>query len=138
MWIDELMTPSVMSLDMFKLRRLPKRRDIPVQVPQPLMQRRVSASDIPDIALEMLDVYWIEADDGRVEADVCFGYRGAEVVGCGVLCEVRFDAVEGGEEGLDGFFVGFLGSEGGVSYWKGVEERGGKSTWRSRICRRRC
>lgn len=31
-----------------------------------------------------------------------------------MLGEVGFGAVEGGEEGLDGFFVGFLGSGGGL------------------------
>jgi hypothetical protein len=30
----------------------------------------VSAADVPDVALEVLDVDCVEADDGRVEADV--------------------------------------------------------------------
>ena len=57
-----------------------------------------------------------------------------------MLGEVGFGAVEGGEEGLDGIFVGFLGSGGGcVSVgWGGVEEAVGNLTWRSQICRRRC
>ena len=56
----------------------------------------------------MLHVDRVEADDGRVEADVGFGDVGSEVVGCGVLCEVGFGAGEGGEERVDGLFVGFL------------------------------
>ena len=64
----------------------------------------------------MLDVDGVEADDGRVETDVGFGDVGAEVVGDGVLGEVGFGAGEGGEEGVDGFFVGFLGAKGGVVF----------------------
>ena len=56
----------------------------------------------------MLDVDGVEADDCCVETDVGFGDGRAEVVGCGVGGEVGFGAVEGGEEGVDGFFVGFL------------------------------
>ena len=60
----------------------------------------------------MLDVDGVEADDGCVETDVGFGDGRAEVVGCGVGGEVGFGAVEGGEEGADGFFVGFLCAKG--------------------------
>lgn len=74
MRINLPMTLRVMLLDMFKLRRLPKRRYIPIQMPQPLVQRRVSRSYVADIAFEVLDVDGVEADYGRVEADVCFCY----------------------------------------------------------------
>ena len=76
------------------------------------MQVRVPAADISDVALEVLNVDGVEADDGGVEADVGFGDGGAVVVGGGVGGEVGFDAVERAEEGVHGFFVGFLGSEG--------------------------
>ena len=59
----------------------------------------------------MLDVDGIEADDCCVEANVCFCDLRAEVVGCGVLCEVGFCAVEGDEELLDGFLICFLCAE---------------------------
>ena len=104
------MTLRIMLLDMFKHRRLPKCRHIPIQFPQPLMQMRIPRSYIADVAFEMLHVDGVEADYGCVETDVGFGYGGAEVVGGGVGGEVGFGAVEGGEEGLDGFFVGFLGA----------------------------
>ena len=75
----------IMFLDMFELRRFPKRRHIPIQMPQPFMQCRVSGADVADVAFEMLHVDRVEADDGRVETDVGFGDVGAEVVGGGVL-----------------------------------------------------
>ena len=80
---------------MRKLSRLPESRDIPIQIPHPLMQIRVSRADIPDVGLEMLDVDGVEADYGRVESDVCFGYVGAVVVGAGGFGEVGFGEVEG-------------------------------------------
>lgn len=138
------MALGIMFLNMFKQRRLPKRRHIPIQFPQPFMQRRVTRSYIADVAFEMLHVDGVEADYGCVEPDVGFGYGGAEVVGGGVGGEVGFCAVEGREEGLDGFFVGFLGSrgDGGVSwgevvFWREGEGEG-RVTWRIRTCRRRC
>ncbi len=103
------MALGVVFLDMLKLRRLPKSRHVPVQLPDPLVQRRISRSDVSNVALEMLYVHGIEADDGGVEAHVCFGDVLAVVVGSGVLGEVCFGAVEGGEEGGDGLFVGVLG-----------------------------
>ena len=104
------MTPGIMPLDVLKLRRLPEGRDIPIQAPDPAMQRRVSRPDIPQIALEMLHVHGVEADDGRVQAHVRFGDVRAEVVGSRGGGEVFFDAVERGEECRYGFFVGFLRS----------------------------
>ena len=74
MRINLPMALRIMFLDMFKLRRLPKRRHIPIQMPHPLVQRRVSRSYVADIAFEVLDVDGVEADDCCVEADVCFCY----------------------------------------------------------------
>lgn len=44
------------------------------------MKVRVSAADVTEVALEVLDVDCVEADDGCVEADVLFGQAVAEVV----------------------------------------------------------
>lgn len=106
----------IMPLDMRELRRLlPKRRMIPIQIPQPLVDPRVAAPDVADVGLEMLDVDDVEADDGRVEADVCLGDVGAEVEGSGGGGEVLLYAVEGREEGGDGGAVGgFGGCEAGA------------------------
>jgi len=97
---------------MRKLGRLTKRRDLPIQIPQPLMQIRVIRSNCPEIRLEVLHVDDVEADDGCVEADVGFGYGSAKVEGAffGGGAQVLLCAVERFEEGSDGFFVGFLGS----------------------------
>lgn len=104
------MALGVMILDMFKLGRFAKGRHIPIQVPHPVVQRRVARADIADVAFEMLDVDGIEADDGRVETDVGFGDLRSEVVRFGVRGEMFFCPVEGGEEGLHGFFIGVLGA----------------------------
>lgn len=76
------------------------------------MQRRVPRPDVPHVAFEMLHVDGVEADDGRVEPDVGFRDVRAEVVRTrgGLLGQVGFGAVEGGEEGADGGFVGGLRS----------------------------
>ena len=99
-----------MLLNMFELRRLPKGRDTPVQRPQPFMNRRISRSYISNVALKMLDVDGVEADDCCVEPNISFGDVCAEIVGGGVFGEMGLDAVEGGEEGSDGSLVGFLSS----------------------------
>lgn len=65
---------------MLKLRRPPKRLMLPIQLPHPPMQMRVPRANIPHIALKVLDVDGVEANDGGVQSDVC-------------LCDVR-----GGEE----------------------------------------
>ena len=137
--VNLLMTLCVVFLDMLKLRRLSESGYIPVQMPQPLMQRRVPRADIADIALKMLDVDGVEPNDGGIKANVCFGDGFAEVIGCRVLCQVSFRTVKGGEEGLDGLFVGFLGSVGKhQSCFLGVVCSQGGLTVRSQICIRRC
>lgn len=74
------------------------------------MQCRISTPDIADVAFEMLDVDRIAANDGGVETSICFGHVFTEIVGACVLRQVGFRSVEGGEKGLDGFFIGFLSS----------------------------
>lgn len=83
--INLLVTLRIMFLDMLKLRRLPKSRDIPIQMSQPFMQCWVSRPDVTDIALEVLDIDGVEANDGRVETDICLGNGFAEVVRCCML-----------------------------------------------------
>ena len=87
------MTPRVMSLDVLKLRRFPKRRFVPIQMSHPFVDGGVSGPDVPDVALEVLDVDGVEADYGRVESDVGFGYVGPVVVGRGVCRQMAFGAV---------------------------------------------
>lgn len=103
----------IMLFDMLKLRRVLECRYVPVQIPQPFMQSRITRSDITDVALEMLHIDGVEANDGGVEANVCFGDIGTEIVGSSVFGKVSFGAVEGGEKGFDGLFISFLRSKDG-------------------------
>lgn len=108
------MTLRIMLLNMFELRRLgPKRRHVPIQLPHPPVQIRVPRPDIADIALEVLDVDGVEADDSRVQADVGLRDVGPVVVWPtvirGVVGEMGFGVIERFEEGVDVFLVGFLG-----------------------------
>lgn len=66
------MTLRIMGLNMCELRRILEGRNIPIQMSQPLMNIRISRSDIPDVRLEVLDVDCVEANHGGVETDVCF------------------------------------------------------------------
>lgn len=109
------MTLRIMFLDMFKLRRLPKSRDIPVQLPQPLMQRWIPRSDVPNITLEMLHVNRIEADDGGVQTNIRLGDVLAVIIRSRVFSQMFFSTVQRSEKGVHGLFVGFLrGGEAGL------------------------
>jgi hypothetical protein len=70
----------------------------------------VSAADVTEVALEVLDVDGVEADDGCEEANVLLCQAVAEVEWAAGLCEICFCAVKRGEECCDGLFVRFLGS----------------------------
>lgn len=53
-----------MLLDVVKLSGLAEGGHIPVEVAEPLVERWVSATDVADVTLEVLDVDGIKADDG--------------------------------------------------------------------------
>ena len=112
--VDLRMTLRVVFLDVLELRRLPESRHIPIQCPEPTMNRWVSGTNVANIALEVLHVDGVEAYDGGVESYVCFGDVRAEVERSRRGAEVFLDAVEREEELDDGFLVGFLrGGEAG-------------------------
>lgn len=87
------MTLGIVLLDVLELGRLAESGDIPVKMPQPFVQRRVSGSDITDVAFEVLDVDGVKADNGGVETDVCLRDGFAEVIRCCVLGQMAFGAV---------------------------------------------
>jgi hypothetical protein len=93
-WVQHEMARHIVLLDMLELRRLLERRYVPIQIPEPAMDGRVPAADVADVALEVLQVDCVEADDGHVQAYVCFGDVGAEVVwpfgGCGLELRLGF------------------------------------------------
>jgi hypothetical protein len=104
---------SVMLLDVLKLRRVLEGRVVPVQVPHPLVQGRIPAADVTDVALEVLDVDGVEADQRCEEAHIGFGYvRCGEEVRCRGLRQGFLESVERVEEGCDVFRVRFLGAVG--------------------------
>lgn len=94
MRVNLRMTFSVMFFDMFKLRRVAKGGNAPVEIPHPLVQCRIPGSDIANVAFEMLDVDWIEADNGGVETHVGFRDLVSKVVWRGVLGQVGFGTVQ--------------------------------------------
>lgn len=108
--VDLRMAPRVVPLDVIKLCRLLKRRMVPVQAAHPLVQARVAAADVTNVALEVLHVHRVEARQRHVQADVSFGDVLAEEVGAlGLRGEVLLCAVESLEDADDGLFVGFAG-----------------------------
>lgn len=142
MRIDLQMTLGIMPLDMRKIRRIPKRRYIPVEMPHPSMQRGIPTADITDVALEVLDIHDVETNNSRVQADVGFGQAVAEVVRTAAFLEIRLSPVKGVEEGGDRAFVGVLFSFGVLLsrlLFRGGP-RGGERrlTWQTRSCRHRC
>ena len=67
-----------------------------------------ATANVADVALEVLHIYGVEANDRGEKADVGFGDGVAEVVRVGLGGEMGLDAGKGGEEGGDGGFVGVL------------------------------
>lgn len=105
------MAPSIMPLDMLKLRRPLKRIMVPVQVAQPLVHRGVSRANIPDIALEVLHVDGVESHNRHVQSDISLCEVLAEPVRAVLLLrEVLLAAIKSLEEGSDVALVGFGGS----------------------------
>lgn len=92
------------------LRRLPKRRMVPIQIPQPLMNKRIPTPNISQVRLEMLNIHHIKPNNCREETDICFGDAGTEVERSfgRDRREMGFHAVEGGKEGCDSFLIGLL------------------------------
>lgn len=104
------MAPRIMPLDVVKLRRLLERRMVPVQVAHPLVQTRVAAADVANVALEVLHIHRVEARQRHVQADVRLGDVLAQEVGAvGLRGEVLLSAVEGLEDAEDALFVGLAG-----------------------------
>lgn len=73
--IDLLMTLGIVFLNVLKIRRLPERRNIPVKATHPAMNGRVSGANITDVALEVLHVDGVKADNSREKSDIDLGDR---------------------------------------------------------------
>jgi hypothetical protein len=75
-----------------------------------LVKVRVAAADVADVALEVLHINGVEADDCREETDVLLCEVVAEVVRTAGLGQVFFRPIQRFEELRDGLLVGFLGT----------------------------
>lgn len=134
MWIDLTMALSIVVLDVHKLRCVLEGRMVPIQISQPLVQVRISATNVSYVTLKVLHVYRIKADDGREEPDVCFCDVVAEVEGPTAICNVFLCSIESLEESRDIFLVGFL-SAGSLLVLYFICQQ--VPTWQSQTCKRR-
>lgn len=64
------MTLGVMILDVLKLSRVFECRHVPVQVAHPLVEVRISGANITNVALEMLHIHRIEANNRGVQTNI--------------------------------------------------------------------
>lgn len=80
----------------------------------------------------MLNIDGVEANNGSVEANVCFSDVGTEIVGSSVFGKVSFGAVEGDEKGVDSFFISFLCSRNGELVAESLEVTGMERAKRKR------
>lgn len=88
------MTCRIMLLNVLKLRRVVEGRNVPVELTHPFMQCWITRADLPEIALEVLVVDGVEADNGCVEADISFGDVAAKIVRRSTLGDVGFGAIK--------------------------------------------
>lgn len=72
MRINLMVTTRVVVLDMCELSRILESWHVPVKIPDPFVQSRIAASNITNVALEVLHINRVEPDDGCEEADVGF------------------------------------------------------------------
>ena len=70
-WINLGVAASVVPFDVVKLRRALEGIVVPVQIAQPVVNRRVSRTHIAEIALEMLDVDRVETNHCDVSVSTC-------------------------------------------------------------------
>ena len=75
-----------------------------------LVKVGVAAADVANVALKVLHIDGVEADDGCEEADVLLCEAVAEVEWTAGLGKVCFRTIQGFEELGDGLLVGFLGA----------------------------
>lgn len=117
-----------MALDMGEFCRRSKRFMVPVQVAKPsklsqysvaltsydiLVQCRVATANVPYIALEVLHIDWVEADDSSVKSHISFCETITIIKWCSILGEMLLGTVQRLEESCYILFVCLLGAENG-------------------------
>ncbi len=93
---------------MIKQRRIPERRNIPIQPSKPMVNRRVSTTDIPDIAFKMPNINGIEPNDRNEQSNVHFRDLVTEIVRRRRGSKMVFDEIEAFEERCQCLLVAFL------------------------------
>ena len=83
----------VVLFDMFEFRAFLESRDVPVQVPYPFMQRRVSGADVSDVAFEVLHIDRVESDDCGIKPYICLGNLLPKIKRGGIFIQVGFSAI---------------------------------------------
>ena len=86
----------------------------------------------------MLHIDWVEANNGSIQANICFSDVGTEIKWGSVFSKVSFGAVEGGKKRFDGFLVRFLRSSNGQLVGKTLQRgsrRGGGRRGRAYVAK---
>lgn len=95
----------IVPLDVIEISRRLERVVVPVQISQPLVNCWISATDISDVAFEVLHVYRIEPNNCNEESDIRLSQLFAEIIWPILRSEMEFGTVEVDEKGIHGFLV---------------------------------
>lgn len=94
---------------MLELCGLSEHRHIPVQVSQPLVDGRVPTSNVPNIRLEVLNIYCIKSNNGGVQSHIALCDLVAPVVWPWAALQVLLHAVQRLKQSKDVLLVRLLG-----------------------------
>lgn len=94
--------------DVGEISRFPESFDIPVQILKPLVNNRVVATNRSKVALEMLHIDHIKADDCGICSDVKFGETFSKYVWATISKDDALQLIERSEYCRYVFVIGFL------------------------------
>lgn len=106
--VDLVVALHVVTLDMLELGSSPKGWVPPIEGPQPFVDGRVAASDVANVAFEVLDIDRIETDQRDEETDVNFRQLGPEIEWAAGGSEMMLDSIEMFEKVYDSGVVCIL------------------------------
>lgn len=98
------MTLCVVEFHVIKITGVLESRMIPVEIPQPFVDGRISTSDISNVALEVLNVNGVKTDDGGVKTDIGLCQSISKEIWSS-FCKAFLDLVQGFKERDDVRFV---------------------------------
>ena len=112
--IHIVVTLAIVLLDMFKVGRVPVLRMPPVHALEPIVQHGILATNHAEVALEVLHVDGVEADQRAVHAHVQLRHVLAEDVRAAVAVDDLLQRVQCAEDWWEVLFVrGLVGCEAG-------------------------